>query len=239
MKHVIITGGTRGIGAACVEKFSREGYFVSFLYKSRHDKALEITGSLSNVLAIKCDVTSENDIEKAFSRIFEEVGEPDVLVNNAGISYTGLLQEMSYDSWKNVIDTNLSSVFLATRMVIPSMIKRQKGSIINISSMWGVPGASCEVAYSASKSGVIGFTKALALELAPMGVRVNAVAPGVVMTDMLSEYSEEELKELSNATPLGRIGTPEDVANAVYFLAEKGSEFITGEVLNVNGGFVI
>ena len=239
MKHVVITGGSRGIGAACVEKFSREGYFVSFLYKSSDDKAQALTKRLPNVFAVKCDVSSEDDVKQAFSKICGEVGEIDVLVNNAGVSYTGLVQEMSYDDWKNVIDTNLSSVFLTTRTVIGSMIKKQKGSIINISSMWGVEGASCEVAYSASKAGVIGFTKALALELAPMGVRVNAVAPGAIMTDMLSEYSKDELKEISNETPLGRIGTPENVADAVYFLAEKGSEFITGEVLNVNGGFVI
>ncbi len=239
MKHVVITGGSRGIGAACVEKFSREGYFVSFLYKSSDDKAQALTKRLPNVFAVKCDVSSEDDVKQAFSKICGEVGEIDVLVNNAGVSYTGLIQEMSYDDWKNVIDTNLSSVFLTTRTVIGSMIKKQQGSIINISSMWGVEGASCEVAYSASKAGVIGFTKALALELAPMGVRVNAVAPGAIMTDMLSEYSKDELKEISNETPLGRIGTPENVADAVYFLAEKGSEFITGEVLNVNGGFVI
>lgn len=239
MKNVIITGGTRGIGSACVKKFSNEGYFVYFLYKSSEDKALDLTNTLNNVEGVKCDVTSEKEVITAISAILEKIGAPDVFVNNVGVSHTGLLQDMTYDDWKRVIDTNLSSIFLTTRMIIPSMIKRQSGSIINISSMWGVEGASCEVAYSASKAGVIGFTKALALELAPMNVRVNAVAPGAIKTDMLSEYTEQELKDLATSTPLGRIGTPENVADAVFFLSEKNSEFITGEVLNVNGGFVI
>lgn len=239
MKNVIITGGSRGIGEACVEKFLSEGNTVSFLYRSSDEKAFAIKEKYNNVFCIKCDVTSETDIDDAFRRIFVDMGEPDVLVNNAGISYSGLLQDMSLSDWKSVIDTNLTSMFLCTRKVIPSMIRKKSGSIINISSMWGVQGASCEVAYSASKAGVIGFTKALAMELAPSGIRVNAVAPGAIMTDMMKEYSESDINLISEETPLGRIGKASEVADAVYFLSGENASFITGEVINVNGGFVI
>lgn len=239
MKNVIITGGSRGIGAACVEKFLSEGSKVSFLYRSNDEKALAIKEKYPDVFCLKCDVTSETDIDDAFRRIFSNAGEPDVLINNAGVSYSGLLQEMTLSDWNRVIDTNLTSMFLCSRKVIPSMVRRKTGTIINISSMWGVQGASCEVAYSASKAGVIGFTKALAMELAPSSVRVNAVAPGAVMTDMMNEYSESDLKLIADETPLGRIGRAEEIANAVFFLAGDDSSFITGEVINVNGGFVI
>lgn len=239
MKNVIITGGSRGIGEACVEKFLSEGNTVSFLYRSSDEKAFAIKEKYNNVFCIKCDVTSETDIDDAFRRIFVDMGEPDVLVNNAGISYSGLLQDMSLSDWKSVIDTNLTSMFLCSRKVIPSMIRKKSGSIINISSMWGVQGASCEVAYSASKAGVIGFTKALAMELAPSGIRVNAVAPGAIMTDMMKEYSESDINLISEETPLGRIGKASEVADAVYFLSGENASFITGEVINVNGGFVI
>lgn len=239
MKNVIITGGSRGIGEACVEKFLSEGNTVSFLYRSSDEKAFAIKEKYNNVFCIKCDVTSETDIDDAFRRIFVDMGEPDVLVNNAGISYSGLLQDMSLSDWKSVIDTNLTSMFLCSRKAIPSMIRKKSGSIINISSMWGVQGASCEVAYSASKAGVIGFTKALAMELAPSGIRVNAVAPGAIMTDMMKEYSESDINLISEETPLGRIGKASEVADAVYFLSGENASFITGEVINVNGGFVI
>lgn len=239
MKNVIVTGGSRGIGAACVEKFLSEGYAVSFLYKSNDEKAMAIKEKYPDVFCIKCDVTSETDIDDAYRRIFSQLGEPDVLVNNAGISYSGLLQDMSLSDWEKVLNSNLTSMFLCSRKVIPSMVRRKAGSIINISSMWGVQGASCEVAYSASKAGVIGFTKALAMELAPSGVRVNAVAPGAVMTDMMNEYSESDLKIIAEETPLGRIGKASEIAEAVYFLSGDDASFITGEVINVNGGFII
>lgn len=239
MKNVIITGGTRGIGAACVRKFLSAGDKVAFLYKSSDKEALLIKEEFPNVLPVKADVTKEEEIKKAFSLIFSDFGEPDVLVNNAGISFTALLQDMSLSDWNEVISTNLTSAFLTSREVLPSMIRRKKGVIINISSMWGVSGASLEVAYSASKAGLIGFTKALAMELAPSSVRVNAVAPGVIKTDMLSQYTESDLSLLSEETPLNRLGTSEDIANAVYFLSSENADFITGEVLNVNGGFIV
>ncbi len=239
MNKVLITGGSRGIGAACVKKFASEGHSVAFFYKSNDAKAEKLKETYPNVYPMRCDVSSEREVDKAFERLFEEFGEPDVLVNNAGVSYSGLIQEMELHDWEYVMENNLTSVFLCSKKVIPSMIKKENGVIINISSMWGVEGASCEVAYSASKAGVIGFTKALAMELAPMKIRVNAVAPGAVKTDMLASYTDEELKALSNSTPLSKIGIPEDVAEAVYFLSGDKSGFITGEVLNVNGGYVI
>ncbi len=239
MKNVIITGGTRGIGAACVRKFASAGDKVAFLYKSSDKEALALKEEFPNVLPVKADVTKEEDIKNAFSFIFSQIGDPDVLINNAGISYTALLQDMSLTDWNSVIATNLTSAFLSSREVLPSMIRRKKGVIINISSMWGISGASLEVAYSASKAGLIGFTKALAMELAPSNIRVNAVAPGVIKTDMLSGYTESDLDALSKETPLNRLGTSEDVANAVYFLSGENAGFITGEVLNVNGGFIV
>lgn len=238
MKTVLITGGTRGIGLACLEKFSAEGWNCAFIYKSSDDKAKDISSRLS-ALAIKCDVSVSSDVKKAISTVIERFGRIDALVNNAGVSYTGLLQSMSDGEWRSVIDTNLTSNFYLSREVIPLMLQNGGGSIVNVSSMWGVTGASCEVAYSASKAGVIGFTKALAKELAPSKIRVNAVAPGAVDTDMLSEYDEETLAAIADETPLGALGKPSNIADAVYFLTSDSAEFITGEVLNVNGGFVI
>lgn len=239
MKKVLITGGTRGIGLACVEKFAEQHYEVIFFYKNSEEKANFLKDKYENVYPIRCDVSLEDEVNKSFERIFKDFGDIDVLVNNAGVSYSGLLQDMSVDEWKKVIDNNLTSVFLCSKNVIPSMVKKQKGVIINVSSMWGIEGASCEVAYSASKAGVIGFTKALAMELAPMKIRVNSVAPGAIKTDMLSSYSEDELNSISESTPLLRLGLPNDIAEAVYFLASDRASFITGEVLNVNGGYVI
>ena len=239
MRNIIITGGTRGIGAACVSKFAAAGDNVAFLYKSSDKEAHILKENFPNTLPIKADVTNEEDAKKAVAKALSELGEIDVLVNNAGVSFSSLLQDMSLADWNTVIATNLTSAFITSREVLPSMIRRKKGVIINISSMWGVSGASMEVAYSASKAGLIGFTKALAMELAPSSVRVNAVAPGVIKTDMLSQYSENDLDALRQQTPLERLGTSEDVANAVWFLSSDAADFITGEVLNVNGGFIV
>ncbi len=236
MKTVLITGGTRGIGRACAEKFSAQGWNVAVLYKTSDALACEMSESIG-ALCLKCDVSKSDEIKNAVNSVVQHFGKVDVLVNNAGISYSGLLQDMTDTQWETVINTNLGSIFYTSREIIPQMLRQGRGSIINMSSMWGVTGASCEVAYSASKSGVIGFTKALAKELAPSGICVNAVAPGAIATDMLGEYSKEELDAIADETPLGTLGKAENVADAVYFLAE--SEFITGEVINVNGGFVI
>lgn len=238
MKTVIITGGTRGIGRACVDRFVSEGYRVALLYKSSKAVADDLSARLG-VTAIRCDVSCPDDVRGAVARIIDLFGVVDVLVNNAGISYSGLLQDMTDSEWMNVINTNLSSAFYTSREVISPMVRQGSGSIINISSMWGVTGASCEVAYSSTKAGLIGFTKALAKELAPSGVRVNAVAPGAISTDMMKGYTAEDIQAIADETPLGRLGNVKNIADAVYFLASDSADFITGEVLNVNGGFVI
>lgn len=238
MKTVLVTGGTRGIGFACVEKFSAEGWNVALLYKNSDTQAEEISRKM-NAFCVKCDVSSSTEVKEAVDIIIEKFGHIDVLVNNAGISHSGLIQDMSDKDWSDVLGTNLSSVFFLSREIIPTMLRNGYGCIINITSMWGITGASCEVAYSASKAGVIGFTKALAKELAPSNIRVNAVAPGAIMTDMMREYSSDDIDAIADETPLGRLGTAKNIADAVFFLSSDSSEFITGEVLNVNGGFVI
>lgn len=238
MKTVLITGGTRGIGLACVEKFVSEGWRVALLYKSSDTVADELSRRFG-ALCVKCDVSSSSEVISAISTVKDVFGHIDVLVNNAGISHSGLIQDMSDDDWMNVLSTNLSSVFYLSREIIPTMLSQGGGNIINVTSMWGVTGASCEVAYSASKAGVIGFTKALAKELAPSNIRVNAVAPGAIMTDMMSGYTKDDLEAIADETPLGRLGSARNIADAVYFLSGDSAEFITGEVLNVNGGFVI
>ena len=237
MKTVLITGGTRGIGRATVDKFLKENWQVAFLYKASDEIAEEITKN-KNAFAVKCDVSSSIEVRSAVASVIARFGRIDALVNNAGISYSGVLQNMTDDEWTGVINTNLNSIFYTSREIIPVMLSNG-GSIVNVSSMWGIVGASCEVAYSSAKAGVIGFTKALAKELAPSGIRVNAVAPGAIMTDMLGGYTKEELDAIAEETPLGRIGTPENIADAIYFLASDSAQFITGEVLNVNGGYVI
>lgn len=239
MKTALITGGSRGIGKALVEEFNRNGYKVAFLYLKSENDARSISDELNNVYSYKCDVSSENEIESVLSVILDEHQRIDVLVNNAGISFEGLLSDMSFDDWSNVINVNLSSVFLTCRKLIPHFVSRKCGKIINVASMWGEVGASFEVAYSASKAGVIGFTKALAKELAPSGITVNAVSPGVINTDMMNGFTEEDINALREQTPLGRIGTARDVAQAVVFLASENADFITGQTISVNGGFVI
>ena len=239
MKNVLVTGGTRGIGAAIVNAFLKNGDRVVFLYKNSSETAEEIVSKNDNAYAYCCDVSSELDVLKTFNEILASFGSIDVLVNNAGVSYEGLLSDMTLGEWNNVINSDLTSVFLTSRAIIPHFVSKKRGKIINVSSMWGIVGASCEVAYSAAKAGVIGFTKALAKELAPSGITVNAVAPGVINTDMMSSFSQDDIDALIEETPLGRIGTPEDVAKTVLFLSSDDAGFITGETINVNGGFVI
>ncbi len=239
MKNILISGGSRGIGAELVRKFAECGDNVIFFYKNSCDMACEIENKYKNVKGIMCDVTCESDVLFQVEKIIKEYKTIDVLVNNAGVSWTGLLSEMTLDDWNFVINSDLTSVFLLSRALIPHFVSRKCGKIINISSMWGITGASCEVAYSAAKAGVIGFTKALAKELGPSGICVNCVAPGVIRTDMMASFGEDDVKALTDETPLGRIGTVSDVANAVYFLSEETSDFITGETINVNGGFII
>ena len=242
-KTVLITGASRGIGAACAERFAKEGYHVVINYhSSRTAEALakQLTDDYGvRTLCVQADVGKKAECEEMIGKAIETFGFIDVLVNNAGISLSGLFTVTKEDEWDRVIATNLSSVYYSTKAVLPHMIREHKGAIVNIASMWGEVGASCEVAYSASKAGVIGLTKALAKEVGPSSIRVNAVSPGVILTDMMKEYDEDTLNELKDETPLSRLGTPRDIADAVYFLSCDQAEFITGQVLSVNGGFVI
>lgn len=231
MEKVLITGGTRGIGRKTAELFKKSGYDVFVTFKKSSDEAEKLKSE--GISAIKADVS---DIE-AMEDVRQKIGAVDVLVNNAGISYWGLLSEMTAEQWQRVIDVNLTGTFNCIKIFSPDMVKKKNGTIINLSSMWGITGGSCEAAYSAAKAGIIGLTKALAKELGPSKVRVNAVAPGVIKTDMTRGLSEDDFRSLSEETPLGKIGTAEDVAEGILYLAR--AQFVTGEILNINGGIVI
>ena len=238
MKNILITGGSRGIGKAMVKAFSDKGYKVAFTYKSSLEDA-ESLSKETGALAIMADSAKENDVVKAVSTAANTLGGIDILINNAGISSFSLLQDLTLTEWNECMSVNLTSAFLYSREVIPYMLRSHEGRIINISSMWGLVGASCEVHYSAAKAGLIGFTKALAKELGPSGITVNAIAPGVIDTDMNSHLSGEDMKELSDETPVGRIGNAEEIAKAAIYLSSDDASFITGAVLNISGGLVI
>lgn len=234
MKKVLITGGSGGIGAQCVRDFSKLGYDVYFIYNKNYDAAKKLSEE-TGACALKCDITSEREVND----IVNKIGGTDVLVNNAGISEIKMFQDISESDWDRMFDVNIKGMFLVTKAVIKKMINEKFGRIINISSMWGEEGASCEVHYSASKAAVIGFTKALAKETAPSGITVNCVSPGVIMTDMNSHLSKEDREALCCETPVMRIGEPHEVSRAVTFLADEKSGFITGTVMQVNGGFIM
>ena len=237
-KTVFITGGSRGIGAECVKLFSENGYKVAFSYLNS-DKEAKALCEKYGAIAYKADVASSEAITSAISEAIKELGNIDVLINNAGVSQSCLFTDITDEMWRKMIDTNLSGAFYATRAVLPQMINRKCGVILNVSSMWGEVGASCEVHYSASKAGIRGLTMALAKELGPSGITVNAIEPGVIMTDMCADFDENTLTDLKNETPLCRLGTPKDVADTAYFLASKGASFITGQIIGVDGGFAI
>lgn len=238
MKTVLVVGGSRGIGRECVRMFAKEGYSVAFTYKNSQDLAEELACE-TGALAIRADSASESDVVSAVNKVTDTYGRIDCLIYNSAVSSFSLLTDLSLDEWNNMIAVNLTGAFLYARAVIPDMLKRKFGRIINISSMWGITGASCEVHYSAAKAGLIGFTKALAKELGPSGITVNAVAPGVINTDMNRHLSDEERASLADETPLMRIGESSEVASAVLFLAGDGASYITGDVINVSGGYVI
>ena len=238
MKTVLITGGSRGIGRAMVELFSKEGYSVAFTYKNSENEAkslAEVTGAL----AIRADSASEEDVLRAVKLAEEHLGGIGCLINNAGVSSFSLFTDLTFEDWNRCISVNLNGPFLYSKAVIPGMVHRKSGSIINISSMWGIVGSSCEVHYSTTKAALIGMTKALAKELGPSGIRVNAIAPGVIATDMNRALGEEDIAALKDETPLMKIGSPMDVAKAALFLAGDGADFITGDVMNISGGYVM
>jgi len=234
MRTIVITGGSRGIGAAAVRRFTREGDRVYFLYE-KEDAAAAAVAQETGATAIRCDVADEVQVAHAF----QQIDRVDVLINNAGICDYDPINWTSPDRFRRIMDVNVTGAFLCARAALPSMLERQTGVILNTTSMWGLVGASCEVAYSTSKAAVIGFTKSLAKELGPSGIRVNAIAPGVIVTDMVKNVSEETLEQLRQETPLEALGRPEDIANAMWYLASDEASFITGEVLNVSGGYVI
>ena len=238
MKSVLITGGSRGIGAELVRRFSSEGYQVAFTYKNSAKEA-QLLAKECGAFAIKADSCSEEDVTLAVKSAIDHLGKIDCLINNAAISSFRLFVDLSLEEWQKTLDTNLTGAFLYSREALRNMISRQSGVIINISSVWGLVGSSMEVHYSTTKAALIGLTKALAKEMGPSGIRVLAIAPGVVDTDMNKCLSNEDIEALKDETPLMRVGQPSEIADAALFLASDKASFITGEILNVSGGFVI
>lgn len=244
MKTAVVTGASRGIGAAISVAMAKSGYNVILGYKESKEKAENLAKVLIEgygvaAIAVQADVSVSSQADALVEVAYKNFGRVDVLVNNAGIAQFRLFTEITDEEWSNMIGTNLTGVFNCSRAAAKYMINAKSGSIVNISSMWGQVGASCEVHYSASKAGVIGLTQALAKELAPSGIRVNCICPGVIKTDMLSNIDDETIASLIEETPIGRLGTPKDIADSVAFLCGDGASFITGQVLGVNGGFVI
>ena len=232
MQTVVITGGSRGIGAAAVEAFSARGDRVYFLYEKNHAAAGAVAAR-TGATAICCDVADGAAVRSAF----EKIGDVDILVCNAGIVHYGLMSMLEEQLWDRLFAVNVKGIYNCVNAAMPAFLKTHRGSIITVSSMWGQVGASCEAAYSATKGAVIALTKALAQELGPSGIRVNCVAPGVILTDMCANVEPEILDEMAQENPIGRNGTPEDVARAMEYLLE--ADFVTGQVLPVNGGYLI
>ena len=237
-KRVLVTGGSRGIGRAIVEAFAENGCTVSFVYE-KNEAAAEDTEMSTDAMSIKCDISDPEMVADVVAEAASAMGGIDVVVNNAAISKIGLFTDMSDDEWAHVMGVNLSGAFYVAREAAKYMIGQQSGRIINVGSMWGKTGASCEVAYSATKAGLRGFTMSLAKELGPSGITVNCIEPGVIDTEMNASLGEGAINALVDETPLCRIGKPGDVANAALFLASSGASFITGQMLGVDGGYAI
>ena len=242
-KTVLITGASKGIGATMAIRFAEKGYNVVMNYNSSVQSALILQKSLEesgySVTAFRANVRNRADVDLMIKETIYKYGSIDVLINNAGISSQGLLTDLSEIEWNEIVGVNLNGVFNCTQAALPHMINNKSGKIINISSMWGEVGASCEVAYSATKAAVIGFTKALAKEVGPSGINVNCISPGLIETGMNQALTLEDVEALVNDTPIGRIGTTNDIAEAALFLASDEANFITGQVLGINGGLVI
>lgn len=241
-KTALVTGGAKGIGAAICKALANDGYRIALNYNSSFESATELKNELSSVTHIeifKADVSDSSDVERMFTEIESVFGGVDVLINNAGIAQQALFTDITDEMWQKMIGVNLTGAFNCCRRALPYMIRNKFGKIINITSMWGEVGASMEVHYSASKAGLIGLTKALAKEVGLSGITVNAVSPGVIETDMMASFSDEVKSSLADETPLGVLGTPENIASAVSFLASDKADFITGQVVSVNGGFII
>ena len=232
MANVVITGGSRGIGAAAVRRFADRGHRVWFLYSASEEAAKAVEAE-TGATGIRCDVADGEAVKAAF----RSIGEVDILVCAAGIAHYGLLSMTDEATWDRLFNVNVKGIYHCVNAAMPAFLRRQAGSIVTVSSMWGQVGASCEAAYSATKGAVIALTKALAKELGPSGIRVNCVSPGLILTDMCGNLDEETLASMAEETPLGRNGNPEDVARAIEYLAQ--ADFVTGTVLNVNGGYIV
>ena len=235
---VLITGGSRGIGEACVRAFCKRGDNVAFLYHTSHERA-QTLAEQTGAIAICADVSNAEQATAATQKAIEKLGGIDVLVNNAGIAQIKLFGDITNEDWRKMIDTNLSGAFYTSREVSRKMVAQHSGRIINIGSMWGKTGASCEVHYSASKAGLRGLTMALAKELGPSNITVNCIEPGVIETEMNAALDESTRQELCDSTPLCRIGKAEEVASVVTFLASREASFVTGQIIGVDGGFAI
>ena len=239
----VVTGGASGIGKAVVRALCRDGFAVAINYNSSEAQALALASELSanggNVITVKADVSSSEQVNAMMQTVNDKLGSPDVLVNNSGIAQQLLFTDITDEDWNRMIGINLTGTFNTCRAVLPFMIHEKKGRIINISSMWGQVGASCEVHYSAAKAGVIGLTKALAQEVAPSGITVNCVAPGAIETKMMASFSQDDIDCLCEEIPLGRLGKPGEIADMVAFLASESAGYITGQIIGVNGGMVI
>ncbi|MBD5152996.1 MAG: 3-oxoacyl-ACP reductase FabG [Oscillibacter sp.] len=242
-KTAFVTGGSRGIGRAIVRQLSAEGYAVGINYlqsrEQAEDLAAEIQQQGGEALAAQADVADRAAVTAAIREVEAALGPIDLLVNNAGIAQNDLFQDTPEELWRRMFAVHADGAFHTIQAVLPHMLHEKAGCIVNISSIWGLRGASCEVAYAASKAAVIGLTRSLAMELAPSHIRVNCIAPGVIRTDMVEGLGEETIASLVDQTPAGRLGTPEDIAKAVAFLAREDADFITGQVLTVDGGFIL
>ena len=238
MKTALITGGSRGIGAACARRLAAGGYRVAINYHQSRQQAETLAEELGGI-AVQADVADPEQVKAMVDTVLDKFCQLDILICNAGVSHIGLLSDMTDEEWRRLFAVNVDGMFYCCRAAIPHFVHRKRGRIVTVSSMWGQVGASCEAAYSASKAAVIGLTRALAKELGPSGISVNCVAPGVIDTEMNRELSAQDLDALREETPLGQIGTAEQVADAVWFLCGGQSDFITGQVLGVNGGLVV
>ena len=242
-KIALVTGASRGIGRATAKELARRGWRVCINYHQRQDCARslleEITAEGGCAMISQADVKDRAQVEKTAETVRKNFGDISLLVNNAGISRQELFQDVSEEAWREMFAVNVDGAFHAVQAVLPAMLRAHHGSIVNISSIWGLRGASCEVAYACTKAAIVGLTRSLAAEVAPSGIRVNCVAPGVICTDMLREVGEEYVPQLTEETPVGRLGTPEDIARAVAFFADEENSFITGQILTADGGFIL
>ena len=243
MKSALITGSSRGIGRAVAWELAHQGWAVGINYLTRRDKAQELveelTGEGCQAAAFQADVADGAAVEEMVRRLTQTFGPVELVVNNAGVAGQSLFQDISDEMWNRYLAVNLGGARNTIKAVLPHMISEKRGCIVNISSIWGQRGASCEVAYACTKAAIIALTRSLAMELAPSGIRVNCVAPGVINTDMVQVLGQDTLDDLARETPLGRLGTPEDIAAAAAFLASERAGFITGQVLTVDGGFIV